>query len=81
MHTGPATGGAVAVPDWAGRLTVRMVRPEERPRWRALMARHHSLGFRGLVGEALCRVPCVDGHWLALLGWAAAAWMCRARDR
>ncbi len=81
MHTEPATLNAVAVPDWADRLTVRLVRPEERPRWRALMARHHYLGFRGLVGEALYYVACVDDQWVALLGWAAAAWMCRARDR
>ena len=45
------------------------------------MARPHDLGFRGLVGEALYYVACVDDQWVALLGWAAAAWMCRARDR
>ncbi len=45
------------------------------------MAHHHYLGFRGLVGEALYYVACVDDQWVALLGWAAAAWRCRARDR
>lgn len=60
---------------------MRPVRPEERARWRSTMAEHHYLGFRGLVGESLYYVACIDDEWVALLGWAAAAWMCRPRDR
>ena len=81
MHTEPPTLDAAAVADWARRLTVRLVRPAERAPGRALLARHHYLGFRGLVGEARYSVACLDDQWVALLGWEAAAWMCRARDR
>ncbi|PSR20264.1 MAG: hypothetical protein C7B45_15750 [Sulfobacillus acidophilus] len=48
---------------------------------RTLMATHHYLGFRGLVGESLSYVACVEEEWVALLGWAAAAWMPRSRDQ
>lgn len=81
MHTDPATYQGILVPDWSSRLTVRLVRPDERERWRTLMARHHYLGFRGLVGESLYYVAELDQDWVALLGWAAAAWMCRVRDQ
>ncbi|HBQ93746.1 MAG TPA: hypothetical protein DD856_00415, partial [Sulfobacillus sp.] len=75
MHTDPATYQGTVVPDWASRLTVRLVRSDERERWRTLMAQHHYLGFRGLVGESLYYVAELDQDWVALLGWAAAAWM------
>ncbi len=45
------------------------------------MARPHAVGFRGLVGEALDAVAGLDDQWVARLGWAAAAWRCRARGR
>ena len=77
----PAEVHGQPTPDWASRLEVRLVRPDERDRWRTLMAAHHYLGFRGLVGEALYYVACLDEAWVALLGWAAAAWMCRPRDQ
>ena len=80
MHTDPAMYQGTLVPDWASRLTVRLVRTDERDRWRTLMAQYHYLGFRGLVGESLYYVAELDHDWVALLGWAAAAWMCRARD-
>ncbi|PSR28018.1 MAG: ISAs1 family transposase [Sulfobacillus benefaciens] len=77
----PAHIGKKPVTDWAAHLVIRLVRPEERTRWRTLMAQHHYLGFRGMVGEALMYVACLDEEWVALLGWAAAAWMCRPRDQ
>lgn len=45
------------------------------------MRRHHYLGFDGMVGESLRYVAEIDGQWVALLGWQAAALKCRARDR
>ncbi len=77
MHTDPATYQGTLVPDWASRLTVRLVRTDERERWRTIMAQYHYLGFRGLVGESLYYVAELNHDWVALLGWAAAAWMCR----
>ncbi len=77
----PATYQETWVPDWASCLTVRLVRSDERERWRTLMTQQHYLGFRGSVGESLYDVAELDQeNWVALLGWAAAAWMCRARD-
>ena len=64
----------------AGRLVVRPVRGEERARWRELMNAHHYLGFRPLVGESLWYVATAEERWVALLGWAAAALKCGARD-
>ncbi len=57
------------------------MRPAERAAWRTVMATHHYLGFRGFVGESLWYVATVDTDWVALLGWAAAAWMVRVRDQ
>ncbi len=81
MHTESAHIEGRAVSDWRTHLAVRLIRPNERDRWRTLMAAHHYLGFRGLVGEALYYVACLDDEWVALLGWTAAAWMCRPRDQ
>ena len=56
--------------------------PAERDRWDETMRKHHYLEFRGMVGEAVRHVAVApDGEWLALLGWKAAAWRLRARDR
>ncbi len=57
------------------------MRPAERAAWRTVMATHHYLGFRGFVGESLWYVACVETDGVALLGWAAAAWMVRVRDQ
>jgi hypothetical protein len=62
-------------------VTVRRVTHHEVARWQALMAEHHYLGFPGFVGERLYQVAEWPGHWLALIGWTAAAYRCRARDR
>lgn len=63
------------------RPVVRLIRREEEPRWNDLMATHHYLGFRRLVGESLKYVAEQDGEWSALLGWHAAAFNCGSRDR
>lgn len=59
---------------------VRLIEPEERIRWDALMRAHHYLGLTALVGRSLRYVAERDGQWLALLGWASAALKCAARD-
>jgi hypothetical protein len=45
------------------------------------MSQHHYLKNARLVGERLCYVVEYQGHWLALLGWSAAAYHIRARDQ
>ena len=62
-------------------VQVRLVRPEEVPRWNALMRRHHYLGFRKMCGRRLRHVAVHGERWLALLGWHAAALHCAARER
>jgi Domain of unknown function (DUF4338)/DDE_Tnp_1-associated/Transposase DDE domain len=62
-------------------LAVRLVRREERARWRELMRRHHYLGFESIIGESLWYVASVSGEWAALLGWGSAALKCGVRDR
>ena len=62
-------------------VQVRTVRPDEEPRWNALMRQHHYLGFRNLCGNRLRQVAVHGERWLGLLGWHAAALHCAARDR
>ena len=63
------------------KVIVRPVRRDEMPCWRSLMRNHHYLGFRQLVGETLYYVAEVEGRWVALLGWGAAALKVGTRDR
>jgi hypothetical protein len=61
-------------------LEVRLITPDEFSEWERLMTRHHYLGYRRIVGESLRYVALLDGCWVALLGWGAAAFKCRHRD-
>lgn len=73
--------GAIAAPKSPVRqLTVRLVRQEERARWRELMRKHHYLGLQHIVGESLWYVATVKDEWVALMGWGAAALQCGVRD-
>ncbi len=63
-----------------GRLEVRPITDDERPRWRALMRRHHYLGDGGEVGETIRYVEVEMGKPVALLGWSAAALYNGPRD-
>ena len=62
------------------RVQVRLIRDDERGRWDALIRAHHYLGLVSMVGRSLRYVAEMDGQWLALLGWAAAALKCASRD-
>jgi len=62
-------------------LVVRPIRPDEEATWDELMATHHYLGFERLVGESLKYLALLEGDWVALLGWATAAFKCAPRDR
>jgi hypothetical protein len=62
------------------QLVVRLITPEERPRWNELVSSRHYLKNARLVGEQLCYVAEHQGAWLALLGWAAAARHLRPRE-
>ena len=60
---------------------MRLVRREERARWRELMRQHHYLGFDSIIGESLWYVARVGNEWVALLGWGSAALKCGVRDQ
>ena len=68
----------------AQRLREVRVRPtvgaRERQRWDELMAAHHYLPFRTLVGRSLRHVAVLGERWLALIGWHAGAFKLRPRD-
>ena len=76
MEGSAAGAGSRSLP-----VLLRLVKPDEVVRWDELMAAHHYLGFRTLVGESLKYVAEQDGSWLALLGWGTAAFKCSPRDR
>lgn len=62
------------------RVVVRLIAPGERVRWDDLIATRHYLKNATLVGEQLRYVAELDGQWLALLGWSAAAYHLKGRD-
>jgi hypothetical protein len=62
-------------------IIVRPIAPDERSEWDGLMSQYHYLGLKSLVGKSIRYVAESQGHWLALLGWAASALKCQPRDR
>ena len=62
-------------------LQVRLVNPEELPRFQSLLRRHHYLQGIKPVGERLYYVAVWRGQWLALLVFCAAARHLRHRDQ
>ena len=62
------------------RVRIRLINTDERAQWDALMRTHHYLGFVALVGRSLRYIAEIDGHWLALLGWASPALKVASRD-
>ena len=72
--------GQAEARELVNRVELRPVRAVEREQWDRLMREHHYLGFQSLIGESLRYVAVYEDRWLALLGWAAAALKCKARD-
>jgi len=62
------------------RVEVRPLAADERDEFRLFMTRHHYLKSDDMVGEQLRYVAEVDGQWLALLGWSAAAQQLKDRE-
>jgi hypothetical protein len=62
-------------------IKVRVVGPEDHPRFQSLLRRHHYLQGIKPVGERLYYVAAWRGQWLALLVFCAAARHLRHRDR
>ena len=70
-----------ALEDFAAQeITVRLLPPEEEPRWNKLVRKHHYLKEHRLVGESLRYVAEQNGEWIALLGWSSAPFHLAPRD-
>jgi len=63
------------------RVRVRLIEPEEKSRWDALICERHYLGNAHLVGRQLRYVAEMDGEWVALLSWNVAAYQLKERER
>lgn len=62
-------------------LTIGPVSFNEKPMWRSLMNRYHYLGFGKSAGESILYAAVLDGQWVALLSWAAAALHVGVREK
>ncbi len=63
-------------------LEVRcLVDPAEIQRWNDLVCEHHYLENANMVGEQLRYAVTFRGQWLALLGWSAASFHLKDRER
>jgi hypothetical protein len=67
--------------DVLGRVSVRLVRPEERERFDQLLEEKHYLHSARLGGQSLRYVAQLDDQWLALIGFSAPALNIKARER
>jgi hypothetical protein len=61
-------------------VRLRIIEPEEQPRFDELIEAHHYLHNASWVGARLFYVAEVEGRWLALLSWTAAAFGLKARE-
>ena len=63
------------------RVTVRLLLEHERPEFDRLLQEEHYLHDSVLVGQTLRYVAEVDGQWVALLSFSAAALHLKAREK
>jgi hypothetical protein len=68
-------------PELLRRVSVRLIREDERPEFDRLLEERHYLHESGLVGQTLRYVAEIDGQWVALLAFGAAALHLRAREK
>lgn len=62
-------------------VQVRLCAPQERERYAQLMISHHYLKSDQLVGEQIRYVAEVEGAWVGLLSWSAAAFHLEHREQ
>ena len=66
--------------DLLSRVTVRLLHEHERPEFDHLLEEKHYLHEATLTGESLRYVAELDGHWVALIAFSAAALHLKARE-
>ena len=67
-------------PDILKRVTLRLLLESERPRFDELIETRHYLSSARMVGRTLRYVAELDGEWVALLCFSAAALHLKARE-
>lgn len=68
-------------PEILKRVTVRLLREDERPRFDDLLEQKHYLCSAKMVGRTLRYVAELDGEWVALACFSAAALHLKAREK
>jgi len=68
-------------PEVLQRVTVRLLREDERPQFDRLLENQHYLASAHLVGQTLRYVAELEGQWVALLTFSAAAFHLKLRER
>jgi hypothetical protein len=68
-------------PEILKRVTVRLILEPERARFDALLEQKHYLGSARMVGRTLRYVAELDGEWVALICFSAAALHLKAREK
>ncbi len=63
------------------RVSLRLVREEERPEFDFRLERDHYLEASTLVGQSLRYIAEVEGRWVALITFSAPALHVKARER
>ncbi len=66
---------------WLEDLSVRPITSHEEVKYQRLMGSHHYLGAIPRIGENIWYAGILDGKWVALISFSAAALKCVARDR
>jgi len=62
-------------------ITLRPVKHDEEPLFKALMQKHHYLGWLPKIGNTIWYIATYQNQWQALLIFSAAALKCKARDQ
>lgn len=72
---------SVLEPEILKRVTVRLLREEERARFDELLEQKHYLCSARMVGRTLRYVAELDGEWVAIASFSAAALHLKAREK
>lgn len=76
-----AKPGQLSEPDILQRVTVRLLRDDERAAFDRALEDQHYLASARLVGQTLRYLAELDGQWVALLTFSAAALHLKAREQ
>lgn len=75
------TPPAVSATDVLARVQVRLLGEPERPKFDHWLREQHDLHDPRLTGQSLRYVAEVDGQWVALIAFSAAALQLKGREQ